>query len=329
MPGRQYQKKDILRHVVQVALLICVLLVAGCESAPDQALGTLEWDRIDSRIPASEIITEILVSEGQLVEAGTVILKIDNRKVDSQFDELEARLRQSSWQLKELEAGPLPQTIAEAKARLKAAKSTMVTDHDVYQRQKRLFETDFTSKEQMELANNKYLNSTERVKELTENLDKLLAGTRIEQLEQARSQVSSLSAQLEQVRLMQDEYTVIATRDGLVDSLPYKKGDRPPAHSVVCTLLAGERPWARVYIPEIYRSSMKLGKEYGLMIDGIEDDCPVKLRRISSAPSFTPYFALSERDRSRLSYVAELDVLEKCGGELTAGTPVQLILEQP
>lgn len=312
-----------------VLIIFCALFFVGCEQQPDQALGTLEWDRVDSRIPASEIITDINVDEGQHVEKGMVLLKIDDRKVEKQQDDLKARLDQASWKLKELEAGPLPQTIAEARARLEAAKSTMANDHDIYKRQKRLYETNFTSREQLDNAENKFLNSTERVKELTENLNKLLAGTRVEQVEQARSQVVSLTAQLEYLQLLKDDYTIKATRNGLVDSIPFKKGDRPPMQSVVCTLMTGDRPWARVYVPEKYRSTMRPGQEYRLAIDGQQDHFSVRLRTISSDSSFTPYFALSEKDRSRLSYVAKLDVLDERGRELTAGTPVQLILEKP
>ncbi len=72
---------------------------------------------------------------------------------------------------------------------------------------------------------------------------------------------------------------------------------------------------------------MEPGAEFLLRMDGQVDSFPVRLRTISSKASFTPFFALTERDRSRLSYVAEFDLLDTKGKQLTAGTPVQLILE--
>ena len=288
-------------------LLMLMLWLPACSQSPEQALGTLEWDRVNSRAPASEIVVDILVEEG---------------------DRVNARLEQATWYLKELEKGPRAQKIAEAEARLKAAEATRENDLEIYNRQKKLYKTDFTSKQQLDITKKNYLNAREKVKEYTEQLDELMEGTRIEQIKQARANVASLTAQLKRLQLLAAEYKIRAPRAGVVDSLPFKKGDRPPAHAVVSTLLAGARPWARVYVPGPYRSKMKPGEDFSLRIDGQDEPFSVRLRSISSDASFTPYYALSERDRSRLSYVAKLDLVDEKAIELTAGTPVQLILER-
>lgn len=90
-----------------------------------------------------------------------------------------------------------------------------------------------------------------------------------------------------------------------------------------------DRPWARVYVPEPFRAGMKPGKDYQLKIDGLPQTFNATLRSISSEASFTPYFALTEKDRSRLVYVAELDIQGEAATALTAGTPVQLLLNNP
>lgn len=320
---------DFLSHYFKALYVLPLLLASmqGCSSSPEQALGTLEWDRVNSRAPASEIIIDILANEGDRVEEGDLILIIDKSKILQDIREQEARLEQANWYLIELEKGPRGQKIAEAEARLKAAEATLENDFEIYNRQKKLYNTDFTSKQQLDITRKNYLNSKEKVSEYTEQLDELQEGTRIEQIKQARANVETLTAQLNRMNLQADEYTVRAPRAGLVDSLPFKRGDRPPAHAVVSTLLAGPQPWARVYVPEPFRSKMKPGTVYSLRIDGQKGDFPVKLRSISADPSFTPYFALTERDRSRLSYVAKLDLVDDRARELTAGTPVQLILE--
>lgn len=304
----------------------CCLLLSGCRKSEDQALGTLEWDRVNGRAPASETIVGIYVQEGQRVDKDTLIMKLDDRKVVQQLQEVKAKKQKAEWNLQELKTGPRPQTIAEAEARLDAAKATLENDYEIYQRQQRLYNNDFTSRQQLDNSLNRYLNSKERVNELSENLDLLLVGTRVEQLEQARLEVESLSARLENLKLLLADYSIYAARRGLVDSIPYKIGDKPPAQAVVCTILAGDVPWARVYIPESYRSRMIPGKEFLLRIDGQDTSFKAQLRTVSSEASFTPYFALSERDRSRLSYVAKLDLVDERARSLTAGTPVQLVL---
>ena len=47
------------------------------------------------------------------------------------------------------------------------------------------------------------------------------------------------------------------------------------------------------------------------------------MRWVSSYAAFTPYYALTERDRSRLSYVAKVDISE-ARERLPDGIPVQV-----
>ena len=149
------------KHVLTSLELLLLFWVAGCYQSPEQALGTLEWDRVNSRVPASEIIHDLVVEEGERVDQGDLILIIDNRKVVEQIREQEARLEQATWYLRELQKGPRAQKIAEAEARLKAAEATLENDLEIYNRQKKLYKTDFTSKQQSDITKKNYLNSRE------------------------------------------------------------------------------------------------------------------------------------------------------------------------
>jgi HlyD family secretion protein len=45
------------------------------------------------------------------------------------------------------------------------------------------------------------------------------------------------------------------------------------------------------------------------------------VRWVSSDATFTPYFALTEHDRSRLSFLAEIDIPD--AAQLPSGVPLQ------
>ena len=51
-----------------------------------------------------------------------------------------------------------------------------------------------------------------------------------------------------------------------------------------------------------------------------------RIRHIESRPSFTPYYALAEEDRQRLTYVTQIDMLSEDASELPVGIPVQVAL---
>src|SRR5690606_33110784 len=97
---------------------------------------------------------------------------------------------------------------------------------------------------------------------------------------------------------------------------------------VLAVLLAGEQPVARVYIPETLRTGIRVGDQVNLELDGIEGRLAGRVRTISADPAFTPYFALTERERGRLSYVAEIELLEigPATGRLPDGLPVAVFL---
>ena len=58
----------------------------------------------------------------------------------------------------------------------------------------------------------------------------------------------------------------------------------------------------------------------------LEDLLPGKVRWVASEAAFTPYFALTERDRGRLTYEAKID-LDTGGRRLPDGVPVEAELE--
>ncbi len=307
---------------------LAIACLTGCDQTPPHALGTLEWDRVNGRAMVSEVIVNIYATEGEVVEVGRPLLKLDDRKIRAEIDNIKGQIQQAEWSLKESIAGPRPQTIAEEQARVESAKATVANAWTVYERRKNLYAQNAISKEQLEQRRKDYLNAQAGLEERNEALSELLEGTRIEKVEQNRSRVASLSSQLVQLNLKMADYTVTAARRGRVDSLPFKRGDRPPANAVVATLLSGDRPWARIYVPEPFRSKMMPGQTYTVRVDGQETPYDARLRTISSEASFTPYYALNEKDRSSLVYVAEFDLLNEQSKSLTAGTPVQLLLEK-
>jgi HlyD family secretion protein len=59
-------------------------------------------------------------------------------------------------------------------------------------------------------------------------------------------------------------------------------------------------------------------------VDGVAGEFTGKVRTVASEPDFTPYYALTERDRSRLSYVAEVELSGPEAAHLPAGLPLEV-----
>ena len=103
-----------------------------------------------------------------------------------------------------------------------------------------------------------------------------------------------------------ERYSVRAPRPGLIEALPYEVGERPPVGAPLVIMLADGAPYARVHVPEPLRVAFAAGTAVEVRIDGVTDPLPGTVRYVSSQASFTPYYALTQKDRSRLAYLAEI-----------------------
>ncbi|MCV6071126.1 hypothetical protein OFP26_36700, partial [Escherichia coli] len=66
------------------------------------------------------------------------------------------------------------------------------------------------------------------------------------------------------------ELTITATRDGLLDNLPFNLGERVPVNGIVAVIQASRVPYARVYVPANYRVDFVPGKTVNVHVDGVE-----------------------------------------------------------
>jgi HlyD family secretion protein len=153
-------------------------------------------------------------------------------------------------------------------------------------------------------------------------LQELERGTRREQIAQGEAATQAATAQTAAQRVLFDKLTLVAPRDGVIDNLPYRLGDQPPVGAPLVIMLAGDAPHARIHVPEALRASVKVGQAAQVRVAGNDKVWPGTVRMIRSDPTFTPYYALTGQDVSRLSYLAEIQLTTEAR-DLPAGLPLQ------
>jgi HlyD family secretion protein len=151
----------------------------------------------------------------------------------------------------------------------------------------------------------------------------LLHGTRPEDLAQGEAALAQAQATVAQLSVTLERLSVRAPRAGRVDTLPFKLGDRPPQGAGVVSFLVGDAPYARVFVPETQRVGIAQGARFSVKVQGIEHAFSATALRIASEASFTPYYALTGDDASRLVYRAELGLDGDDARKLPAGLPCQ------
>lgn len=314
------------RRLLKALFITPVLALAACADQAPQVLGTLEWDRVTLPAPVAEKIVRIDVREGQQVAAGDAVLQLELTRTQSQLAAVQAQAQQSREALSELEAGPRNEDIAQARANVAAAQSQAVDARAYFNRLQPLGRQKLVAAADVDRARAAAGNAEAQVRAAQAALQELERGTRSEQLAQGRSALVAAEAQAATQRVSLDKLSVVAPRAGRIDSLPYKLGDQAPVGSPLAILLVGDAPYARVYVPEPIRASIRAGGRARVFVDGRDAAFPGRVRMIRSEPSFTPYYALSGRDAERLSYLAEI-TLDEAGKDLPAGVPVRVEFE--
>jgi HlyD family secretion protein len=309
-------------------LSLTLLLAAGCQrNTVSDVVGTLERDRIELTAEAAEPIVSIAVREGESVAAGQVILTLDTRRMQAQFDQASALLAQQEARLAELERGPRSELITQARAQAAGAESTLMSARHELNRVRPLVDKNLLSKHDLDQAQATYDTALAARDAARAILAEREAGTTREELDQARAARDAASASARALAVSLERLTVRAPVAGVVDELPLKTGEQPPAGDVVAVLLAGNAPYARVYLPASLRAQVHTGNLATVHVDGIDTPFSGHVRRISADPAFTPYYSLTAHDRSRLSYLTEVELEEDAARELPAGINLEVTFD--
>ena len=309
-----------------LATCLSVLLLCACSADnADEALGTLERDRIIHKATANEIIVAQPIPEGTVVSAGSLLVQLDDGRQKAIVARATAEVARADARLQELRNGAREEDVADASARVAGTRAALQEAQANYTRAKELVAQKLAAQAALDGALAARDGAEAAHESSQEQLLRLTNGTRPEQLAQGEAALQAALAQLELEQYILAELSVVATRDGYLDSLPWHIGERVTTGATLALLLAGDRPYARVYVPEPWRAQLRVGDIRRVRVDGIDGVFTGHLRWIAKDPAFTPYYALNSSDRARLVYLAEFDLDN--ASDLPSGVPAQVLLE--
>lgn len=310
------------RRVLTLTMLALAMTQTACDNTEKTYMvGTLERDRIELKVESNEPIISIDVQDGQQVQPGDAVIAQDPARAEARLAQLTGQRNQATARLAELKRGPRPESIREARARLDAARAQRINDAANLKRAREVFDRGLSSQGRLDLEETRYKTSLAQEKAATEALEALLNGTTVEELDQAEAALEAAEAQVLSAQLDLDRTRTVAPVSGVVDKVLFQLGERPQPGTTIAVLLDSARTFARVYVPEHLRARVQPGETIDVRIDGVAGSFAGRVRWVSSDASFTPYFALTEHDRSRLSYLAEIDIPDAV--DLPSGVPLQ------
>jgi len=300
--------------------------LTGCNrDTKPVALGSLERDRIAQSATINEVIVALPVAKGSVVSKGEVLVRLDDTFQQSQVLKAQAEVLNALARYQKLQKGAREEDIATARANVAGAKATQQESEANFNRIQTMAKRNLASKADLDKARASRDSGSAHLESMQEKLRELTAGSREEDLRSARASLDAAKAALvgEQKRL--DDLTIRATRDGILDDLPWNLGERVSQGSPLAIVIAGKAPFARVYIPAPYRVKVNIDDNLLVHVDGIKAPLMGSVRWVSSEPAFTPYYALNQEERARLMYLAEIQLPDSAAA-LPSGVPAQVEL---
>ena len=321
-----------MKRVIPIVILLAAVVAAGVYYYPRLTKKKVAVNQLtlSGNIEAHESlvgfkvqgrIVELPVEEGQQVEQGTLLARLDDAdfKQRVRIDEATVRVRESNLGL--VLAGTRHQEVRAAQQTMIDAQADLDEKKIDNERAQRLFAKDEVSAQERDLAATALKRSEAVFKAAQQRYNEAVEGSRKEDIAIARANVNEAGASLglSQVNL---SYTILrAPEAGVVTVRQAELGEVVSPGSPVVTLADLDHIWLRAYIAETDLGRIAWGQDATVTTDTY----PGKqyhghISFIASDAEFTPKSVQTTKERVTLVYRIKIDI-DNSNHELKPGMP--------
>jgi HlyD family secretion protein len=324
----------------RIFLAAALAASAACASKPpaDRVRASGQVEATDVRVAGQVAgrILELRVAEGERVNAGDVIARLDTADAQLALTRADAERAQADAQLRLLLAGARPEDIRQAEAQAagadadaRAADAELVATAADLDRFEALLASSSGSRKQRDdavarrdVARERLQAARDRVRAAREAVTRLRSGARREDVDAARARVAVAAAQMATWQKAIADATITSPLAGIVTETLVDVGEllQPRTPLVVVTDL--DHAWANVYVDEPFVPRLRLGQAATVFTDAGGPGVPGTVSFIASKAEFTPRNVQTAADRSKLVYRVKVSV-NNAGGMLKTGMPVE------
>ncbi len=241
-------------------------------------------------------VEDILVEEGDRVEAGQILIKIEDDTYYAQLLQAKHSVEAASAQLASAMSAR-PEEIAQAKANFESARIALEIAWNNLKRNQRLYEEGVISKSQLEGAQMQYESAKASFTAAKKALEMANKGAREENKQALEAALNTAKAQLKLARINYQNTKVRAPYEAIVSSIMVEKGD----------LVSPGMPLAEIMDMSAYKLIVYLPLEKLELVEvGEVVDFDVIGKGITSKAKVTQIFPSAERESRLYEVVLEV-----------------------
>jgi len=289
--------------------------------APVSVTGTIEATQVDVSVKITGRILERLVKEGDMVSRGQLLVRLDDSELAADVRRQDAALRSAQATLRDLEKGARPQEIEDARAAVASTEATRTMTEREYQRTVQLFGQNLIAAQDVDRARQAYEVAQAQERSARQKLGLVLEGSRPDQIDAARWQVTQAESALTQAQSRLREARIVSPIDGVVLRKNLEAGETANPGVPILTLVNPKDVWLRAYVPETEVGRLKVGDTATLSVDAFPNRVFTgRLIEIGSEAEYTPRNVQTKKERVNLVFRIKIQI-DNPEGILKPGLP--------
>lgn len=300
---------------------------SGFDAGTLEASGTVEATEADLGFQAGGRIAEIGVREGDRVQAGALLARLDDAEFAAGLAAAEAQLEAARQVLRELERGARPEELRQAEAAETAARQRMEEAARLAARMRKLYEGGAVSAEDVERAVTAHEVAVAQHRQAAEQLALVRSGARPERVDAQRAAVRQAEAAVAQAEAILSNARIHAPFAGIVTVRHRQPGEAVSPGMPVLTLMDPTDRWVRIYVREDRVGRVSLGQRAEIRADAYPDRrYDGRVVFIAGRAEFTPRNVQTAEERVKLVYAVKVAIEGDSGLELKPGVPADVRL---
>jgi HlyD family secretion protein len=327
---------------VLLPLGLLALVVACAEPPPVteiRAAGHVEATEVRLAPDAGGRVLELPLDEGDRVEVGALVLRLDSRDGELALERARAERQAAEAQLALLEAGARPEDIRQAEAQAQtgrdeasAARAELAAAEQDLERFESLLRANAGSRKQRDdaatrrdVARERVQAAESRVRAAEQATARLRAGARTQEIAAAAARVAAARAQVATVEKALADATLRAPVAGVITEKLVEVGEVIAPRTPVVVITDLDRAWADVFVPEPVVPRLRLQQAATVFTDAGGAGLAGAISYISPRAEFTPRNVQTADERSKLVYRVRIAV-DNREGILKPGMPIEAVL---
>lgn len=300
-------------------------LATGCGNHPGNHLklsGNIEVIQVEASFRVAGKVIERPVDEGQVVQAGQLIARLDAKDLEQQVSMRQADADAAKAALAAMLAGSRKEEIEASRAALEQAQADLHRLEPDEARIRDLYQKGILSVRDYEASRAALEASRGKVQQADQQYILVRKGPRKEDIDQARARLDQAQQALALARTQLGYATLTAPSAGVILSKNIEPMEFVSPGTAVVTMADLSQVWLRAYVEEADLGRVKVGQKAFVTSDSFPGKrYEGRVAFIASEAEFTPKSVQTSKERTRLVYRIKIDIPNPAM-ELKPGMPV-------